>query len=152
MQSAPDERTAVLTRMAQNEGQPKKPEELFFAELKAKVVHAYYTSEIGIKQEMDTRETATSLSSRELTLVELGSWGAGELGNWGEPGNWGAGSCSGNWGTRELGNWGAGELGSWGTGGLGELRERNWGTGNRGTGELGNWELGTGNWKLETGN
>lgn len=53
MQSSPDERTAVLTRMAQNEAKPQKPEELFFAELKAKVVHAYYTSEIGIKQEME---------------------------------------------------------------------------------------------------
>ena len=53
LQSSPDERTAVLTRMAQNEGKPQKPEELFFAELKAKVVHAYYTSEIGIKQEME---------------------------------------------------------------------------------------------------
>jgi hypothetical protein len=26
---------------------------VFFAELKSKVVHAYYTSEIGIKQEME---------------------------------------------------------------------------------------------------
>ena len=39
--------------MAQNEGKPQKPEERFFAELKARVVHAYYTSEIGIKQEME---------------------------------------------------------------------------------------------------
>jgi hypothetical protein len=53
MQSSADERLAVLTRIAQNESQPKKPEELFFAELKSKVVHAYYTSEIGIKQEME---------------------------------------------------------------------------------------------------
>ena len=53
MQSSPAERTAVLTRMAQNERNPQKPEELFFAELKSRVVHAYYTSEIGIKQEMD---------------------------------------------------------------------------------------------------
>jgi hypothetical protein len=53
LQSSPDERTAVLTRMAQNEGKPRKPEEVFFAELKAKVVHAYYTSEVGIKQEME---------------------------------------------------------------------------------------------------
>jgi hypothetical protein len=53
MQSSPDERTAVLTRMAQNESKRQKPEEAFFAELKGKVVHAYYTSEIGIKQEME---------------------------------------------------------------------------------------------------
>jgi hypothetical protein len=39
--------------MAQNEGKPQKPEELFFVELKSRVVHAYYSSEIGIKQEME---------------------------------------------------------------------------------------------------
>ncbi len=53
LKASPDERNAVLTRMAQNEGKPQQPEEVFFAELKAKVVHAYYTSEIGIKQEME---------------------------------------------------------------------------------------------------
>ena len=51
--SSMSERVAVLTRMAQNEGKPQRPEEVFFAELKSKVVHAYYTSEIGIKQEME---------------------------------------------------------------------------------------------------
>ena len=53
MQSSADERLAVLTRMAQNETKPEKPEETFFVELKSRVVDAYYTSEIGIKQEMD---------------------------------------------------------------------------------------------------
>ena len=53
LESSMPERVAVLTRMAQNEGKPQKPEEVFFAELKSKVVHAYYTSEIGIKQEID---------------------------------------------------------------------------------------------------
>jgi hypothetical protein len=53
LQSSAAERLAILTRMAQNEGKPQKPEEVFFAELKGKVVRAYYTSEIGIKQEME---------------------------------------------------------------------------------------------------
>jgi hypothetical protein len=53
LQSSAEERVPILTRMAQNEGKPQKPEELFFAQLKGKVVHAYYTSEIGIKQEME---------------------------------------------------------------------------------------------------
>jgi hypothetical protein len=53
LQSSADERIALLTRMAQNEGAPKKPEELFFAELKSRVAHAYYTSEIGIQKEME---------------------------------------------------------------------------------------------------
>jgi hypothetical protein len=53
LESSPAERLAVVTRMAQNEGKPQRPEEVFFAELKARVVHGYYTSEIGIKQEME---------------------------------------------------------------------------------------------------
>jgi hypothetical protein len=53
MQATPEERLAVLTRMARNEGKPQEPGERFFAELKARFVRAYYTSEIGIKQEME---------------------------------------------------------------------------------------------------
>jgi len=53
LQSAPEQRVAVLTRMAANEASPKLPEEKFFAELKSRVVQAYYTSEIGIKQELE---------------------------------------------------------------------------------------------------
>ena len=53
VQSSADQRLAVLTRIAQNEKQPKLPEERFFAQLKSRVVHAYYTSEIGIKQELE---------------------------------------------------------------------------------------------------
>ena len=53
LQSAPGERLAILSRIAQNERTPTKPEELFFAELKSRVVHAYYTSEIGIRHEME---------------------------------------------------------------------------------------------------
>jgi hypothetical protein len=53
MQSSADQRLAVLTRIARNEKEPRQPEELFFAKLKLRVVDAYYTSEIGIKQEME---------------------------------------------------------------------------------------------------
>jgi sugar phosphate isomerase/epimerase len=53
LQSSADERTAVLTRMARNEHHAETPAETFFAELKERVVHAYYTSEIGIKQELE---------------------------------------------------------------------------------------------------
>ncbi len=53
MESSEAERTAVLTRLAANERSPKSPEEKFFNELKSRTVHAYYTSEIGIKQEME---------------------------------------------------------------------------------------------------
>jgi len=53
MKSSPEQRLAVLTRMAQNESKPGKPEEQFFKDLKERVVYAYYTSETGIKQEME---------------------------------------------------------------------------------------------------
>lgn len=46
-------RVSILTRLAANESAPKTPEETFFNELKSRVVQAYYTSEIGIKQEME---------------------------------------------------------------------------------------------------
>src|SRR5262249_30533906 len=53
MQSTPAERLALLTRIAQNERDPQKPEERFFRELKGSTAHAYYTSKIGIHQEME---------------------------------------------------------------------------------------------------
>jgi hypothetical protein len=53
LESPVDDRIAVLTRMAEHEGKPQRPEEQFFAELKGRVVHAYYTSKIGIRDEME---------------------------------------------------------------------------------------------------
>jgi len=53
MQATPAERVAVLTRIAQNETKPQKPEEVFFKELKARTVRGYYTSKIGIHTELE---------------------------------------------------------------------------------------------------
>jgi hypothetical protein len=53
MEASADERVDVLTRMAKNEMKPKSPEEIFFRELKQATAHAYYTSKIGIHQEME---------------------------------------------------------------------------------------------------
>jgi hypothetical protein len=47
------DRLALLTRIAANESKPQTPDEEFFVELKRRVVHAYYTSEIGLKREME---------------------------------------------------------------------------------------------------
>lgn len=55
MQSSADQRLAVLTRIAENEKAPREREEQFFVELKSRVVNAYYTSEIGIRQELEYR-------------------------------------------------------------------------------------------------
>jgi len=53
MQTTPEQRVAVLTRISKNEMDAKKPEEHFFREIKGRTVHAYYTSKIGIHQEME---------------------------------------------------------------------------------------------------
>lgn len=53
MEASPGERIAVLTRMAKHEMNPKAPEEVFFGKLKRATAHAYYTSKIGIHQEME---------------------------------------------------------------------------------------------------
>ena len=48
-----EQRTAVLTRMAQNEMKPQTPEERFFRDLKRSTARAYYTSRIGIHNELE---------------------------------------------------------------------------------------------------
>jgi len=53
MESTPGERVAIVAVMAKNETHPKTPEEVFFGKLKHATVWAYYTSEIGIHQEME---------------------------------------------------------------------------------------------------
>jgi hypothetical protein len=53
MQASPAQRLALLTRIAQNEKDPRQPDEVFFGKLKSRVADAYYTSEIGIKQELE---------------------------------------------------------------------------------------------------
>lgn len=53
LKASPDQRTVLLTRIAENEEHPQKPEEHFFVELKSRVTHAYYTSKIGIRQELE---------------------------------------------------------------------------------------------------
>ncbi len=51
MDGAPAQRLAVLTRMAAHESSPETPVERFFGELKQQTVRAYYTSQIGIRDD-----------------------------------------------------------------------------------------------------
>jgi hypothetical protein len=53
MQSSEEQRIAALTRMARKESSPQTPEEEFFVELKSHVARGYYTSKIGIHQELE---------------------------------------------------------------------------------------------------
>ena len=48
LETAPEQRVAVLTRMAAGESDPKTAPERFFRELKGWTVRGYYTSKIGI--------------------------------------------------------------------------------------------------------
>jgi len=47
------QRTALVARISENEAAPQKPEELFFRTLKDATVHAYYTSKIGIHDDLE---------------------------------------------------------------------------------------------------
>ena len=53
--ASPAQRVAVLTRMAasEKEKEPTSADDKFWRELKSATVYAYYTSEIGIHQEME---------------------------------------------------------------------------------------------------
>jgi gluconate 2-dehydrogenase subunit 3-like protein len=53
LQASNVQRVTLLERISRNEKTPKTPEEHFFNELKGRTVHAYYTSKIGIHQEME---------------------------------------------------------------------------------------------------
>ena len=53
MQASPEERVALVTRIAKNEMKPQMPEEKFFVELKHHTARAYYSSKIGIHTEME---------------------------------------------------------------------------------------------------
>jgi len=53
LEARPEDRLALLASMAENEKHPKTPGQVFFGELKAATIHAYYTSKIGIHQEME---------------------------------------------------------------------------------------------------
>ena len=53
MQGAPEQRVAVLSRIASHESEPQTPAERFFVELKYSTADAYYSSKIGIHQEME---------------------------------------------------------------------------------------------------
>jgi glucoside 3-dehydrogenase (cytochrome c) hitch-hiker subunit len=48
MESTPEQRLALLTRIAAAEADPKSDAEKFFRHIKGATVHAYYTSKIGI--------------------------------------------------------------------------------------------------------
>lgn len=73
MNVTPDQRVAVVTRMAQNEHSPQKPEEHFFGRLKASVAFAYYTSKIGIHQEMEYKGNTVQneFSGFDASLVQI---------------------------------------------------------------------------------
>ena len=48
LEATPQQRSAVLERMAANEEDPKSPEERFFGELKTATTRAYYSSRVGM--------------------------------------------------------------------------------------------------------
>lgn len=61
MDATPDQRVAVLTKMAAGEENPKTPEEQFFNELKRWTVTGYYTSSIGIHKDQEYKGNVPQL-------------------------------------------------------------------------------------------
>lgn len=53
LEASHEQRIALLTRISENEMKAQKPEELFFKDLKSSTAHAYYSSKIGIHDEME---------------------------------------------------------------------------------------------------
>jgi hypothetical protein len=53
LEAAPDQRIAVLTRMAAGESDPRTAAEQFFRDLKWWTVRGYYTSKIGIHMDQE---------------------------------------------------------------------------------------------------
>ena len=53
LQASEAQRLTVVARIAQGESNPSKPEEKFFVLLKQQTTQGYYTSKIGIHQEME---------------------------------------------------------------------------------------------------
>ncbi len=52
VECAPEHQLAVMTEMAARERAPRRPLERLFVELKERTIQGYYTSEIGIHQEL----------------------------------------------------------------------------------------------------
>lgn len=73
MDATAAERVAVVERMARNEQKPSTPAEHFFGELKGAVAFAYYTSSIGIHQEMQYKGNTvqTEFSGFDADLAPL---------------------------------------------------------------------------------
>ncbi|MBK5293571.1 MAG: gluconate 2-dehydrogenase subunit 3 family protein [Acidobacteriia bacterium] len=55
LQLAVEDRAALLDRLAGSEGNPSSPPELFFARMKRATLLGYYTSEIGVRQELQRK-------------------------------------------------------------------------------------------------
>jgi hypothetical protein len=69
----PEQRLALVTAMAAGERKPAKPEERFFVAFKREAARAYYTSEIGVRQEMEYKGNSylQEFAGQEASTVPL---------------------------------------------------------------------------------
>ena len=63
-----EQQVAIVTEAAKNERTPTTPLERFFGEAKGRTIQGYYTSEIGIHQELSTRATSSCRNSSGATI------------------------------------------------------------------------------------
>jgi hypothetical protein len=53
LESTPEQRMGFMERISKNEMHPEKPEEIFFREIKLQAARIYYTSSIGIHEDLN---------------------------------------------------------------------------------------------------
>ena len=53
LEATPQQRMAFMERISKNEMKPEKPEEIFFREVKFNTARVYYTSSIGIHEDLN---------------------------------------------------------------------------------------------------
>ena len=70
---AEDRQISLLEAMSQNEGNPQNLQERFFGQIKRRTIEGYYTSEIGIHQDLEYKGNAVMLEFEGCTHPEHGA-------------------------------------------------------------------------------
>ena len=73
VQASEDRQISLLEAMSQNEGNPQNLRERFFGQIKRRTIEGYYTSEIGIHQDLEYKGNAVMLEFEGCTHPEHGA-------------------------------------------------------------------------------
>ena len=73
VEASEDRQISLLEAMSQNEGNPQNLRERFFGQIKRRTIEGYYTSEIGIHQDLEYKGNAVMLEFEGCTHPEHGA-------------------------------------------------------------------------------